>query len=97
MSDDDAPATPPLIAVTPQPPQATKVKIETPGATVEVEAHAGLEEVARVALQLFHQAGGWPQEPPRASGFASTERRDTPPAQASSMPWAPGGYPVQSP
>jgi hypothetical protein len=74
-----------------------KIRIDTPGATVEVEAHAGLHEVAQVALGLFHQAGGWPQDNSRSAGFASAERRDFPPAQPSSMDWAPGGYPVQYP
>jgi hypothetical protein len=75
----------------------TKVRIETPGATIEIEAKATLDVVAQTALQLFHQVGGWPHETPRSSGFAATDRRDTPPAQPSSMPWAPGAYPVQAP
>ncbi|MFG1606094.1 hypothetical protein [Actinoplanes sp. NPDC049265] len=73
----------------------TKVRIETPGATIEVEAKAALDEVARTALDLFHQAGGWPRENYRSSGFATAERRDTPAVQPSSMPWAPADFPAQ--
>jgi hypothetical protein len=76
---------------------ATKVRIETPGATVEIEAHEALDIVAATALRLFREAGGWPQEKVRSAGFAQTERRDTPPTQASSMEYAPGAYPVQTP
>ncbi len=83
--------------MTPQVTHATKVKIETPGATVEIEAQAGLEEVAQTALRLFHQAGGWPRENTHAAGFAAAERRDTPPVQPSGMYSAPGSYPVQLP
>jgi len=84
----------PSVAITTTSTQ-TKVRIETPGATVEVEAHEPLDTVSAVALRLFREAGGWPQEATRAAGFASTDRRDTPAAQASSMDWAPGAYPVQ--
>ncbi|MEV7625100.1 hypothetical protein [Actinoplanes sp. NPDC089786] len=100
MSDD--PVTPtPVAAVTvaaevPNSP-ITKIRIETPGATIEVEAKESLDVVARTALDLFHRAGGWPQENVRAAGFATAERRDSPAAQPSSMPWAPGAYPIQSP
>jgi hypothetical protein len=73
----------------------TRVKIDTPGATIEVEADDPLAEVADRALELFRQAGGWPQQQGAAIGFAATERRSTPPVQPSGMRWAPGPYPVQ--
>lgn len=86
----------PTVAVTARP-GPTKVRIETPGATIDIEAHEPLSEVVATALRLFHEAGGWPQEQTRSAGFAQTERRDFPPPQSSSMPYAPGAYPVQSP
>jgi hypothetical protein len=94
----DAPSAdaPPAVAIATAQAQ-TKVRIETPGATVEVEASESLDTVAAVALRLFREAGGWPKEETRSAGFAHAERRDTPPTQASSMPWAPGAYPVQTP
>ncbi|MFK3979700.1 hypothetical protein ACI2K4_04895 [Micromonospora sp. NPDC050397] len=79
------------------PPSATKVRIDTPGATVEIEANEPLDSVVRTALRLFHEAGGWPQQSNRGTGFAQLERRDTPTTQASAMPYAPGAYPVQLP
>ncbi len=88
----------PSVAITTTPANQTKVRIETPGATVEVEAHEPLDTVSAVALRLFREAGGWPQEEARAAGFASAERRATPAVQASSMDTmdsAPGAYPVQ--
>jgi hypothetical protein len=91
----DPPAAP-AVTVTTVPTQ-TKVRIETPGATVEVEAHASLDAVSAVALRLFREAGGWPMEDTRSTGFVHTERRETPPAQSSAMPTAPGAYPVQLP
>lgn len=93
---DPPPADTPSVAITTSPAQA-KVRIETPGATVEVEAHESLDTVAAVALRLFREAGGWPKEGTKSAGFVQAERRDTPPTQASSMPWAPGAYPVQMP
>lgn len=75
----------------------TKVRIDTPGVTVDIEAHEPLDVVAGTAIRLFNEAGGWPQDHGRSSGFAHIERRETPPAQASSMEWAPGSYPVQMP
>ncbi|WP_326556600.1 hypothetical protein [Micromonospora sp. NBC_01796] len=86
----------PTVAVTTRP-GPTKVRIETPGATIDIEAHEPLGEVVATALRLFHEAGGWPREQTRSAGFAQTERRDFPPPQSSSMPYAPGAYPVQSP
>ncbi|MEV4629266.1 hypothetical protein AB0J90_23690 [Micromonospora sp. NPDC049523] len=86
----------PTVAVTTRP-GPTKVRIETPGATIDIEAHEPLGEVVDTALRLFHEAGGWPREQVRSAGFAQTERRDFPPPQSSSMPYAPGAYPVQSP
>ena len=92
----DPPPSPPSVAITATSGQ-TKVRIETPGATVEVEAHESLDTVSTVALRLFREAGGWPKEETRSAGFIQNERRDTPAAQASSMEWAPGAYPIQSP
>ncbi|RKR87366.1 hypothetical protein BDK92_1641 [Micromonospora pisi] len=84
------------VAVTTRP-GPTKVRIETPGASIDIEAHEPLGEVVATALRLFHEAGGWPRENTRSAGFAQTERRDSPSTQASSMPYAPGAYPVQLP
>lgn len=53
-----------------------KVKIDTPGVTIEIEATGSLDTVAKRALQLFHDAGGWPQPTPSAVGFQA-ERRGT--------------------
>ncbi|MEE6258151.1 hypothetical protein [Plantactinospora sonchi] len=75
----------------------TKVRIDTPGATIEIEANEPLSEVVATALRLFHEAGGWPQVPYRSAGFAQAERRDTLPVQPSSMPYGPGSYPIQMP
>lgn len=86
----------PTVAVTARP-GPTKVRVETPGATVDIEAYEPLDEVVATALRLFHEAGGWPRENTRSAGFAQAERRDTPSTQASSMPYAPGAYPVQLP
>ncbi|MEV4756675.1 hypothetical protein AB0J86_16380 [Micromonospora sp. NPDC049559] len=91
------PAEPAATLAITTPPSATKVRIDTPGASIEIEAHEPLGNVVETALRLFHEAGGWPQQNTRAAGFAQSERRDTPPAQASSMPYAPGAYPVQYP
>lgn len=67
----------PTVAVTTRP-GPTKVRIETPGATIDIEAHEPLGEVVATALRLFHEAGGWPREQTRSAGFAQTERRDFP-------------------
>ncbi|MEO3930793.1 hypothetical protein ABGB07_44155 [Micromonosporaceae bacterium B7E4] len=75
----------------------TKVRIDTPGATIEIEANESLAEVVATALRLFHEAGGWPQVNSRSAGFAQAERRETYPVQPSSMPYGPGSYPVQMP
>lgn len=74
----------------------TRVKIDTPGVTVEIDADEPMDAVKAAALDAFHTAGGWPQagEGP-AAGF-TTERRYTPPAQPSAMRWAPGPYPEQA-
>lgn len=57
----------------------TKVRIDTPGVTVEIEADDTLNEVTDKALKTFHEAGGWPQQQPgRVLGF------QVPPATASS-------------
>lgn len=56
-----------------------RVKIDTPGVTVEIEANeASAKELGELALQLFRDAGGWPQTEARGIGFAATERRYTP-------------------
>lgn len=70
----------------------TRVKIDTPGVTVELDGDGSVHELSREALRLFRKAGGWPQgvEGP-AYGFA-VEKRTTPPAQPSAMRWAPGPY-----
>lgn len=74
----------------------TKVRIDTPGATVEVDADGDLTEVAAEALRLFNAAGGWPRNPAGpAMGFSSADRRYTPPAQSSGMRQSPRPYPVQ--
>jgi hypothetical protein len=75
----------------------TKVRIDTPGASVEIEANESLAEVVATAMRLFHEAGGWPQVDSRSAGFAQAERRETYPVQPSSMPYGPGSYPVQLP
>ncbi|AVT40221.1 hypothetical protein [Plantactinospora sp. BB1] len=75
----------------------TKVRIDTPGATIEIEANESLAEVVATALRLFHEAGGWPQVNSRSAGFAQAERRETHPVQPSSMPYGPGSYPIQMP
>jgi hypothetical protein len=75
----------------------TKVRIDTPGASIEIEANESLAEVVATALRLFHEAGGWPQVDSRSAGFAQAERRETYPVQPSSMPYGPGSYPVQLP
>jgi len=74
-----------------------KVRIDTPGVTIDIEASESLECVAATALRLFRDAGGWPKDQNRSTGFAQIERRDAPPAQASSMREAPGAYPIQAP
>jgi hypothetical protein len=92
----------PAPAVVPVAPAAeaqpvAKVRIDTPGVTIDIEASESLECVAATALRLFREAGGWPKDQNRATGFAQIERRDAPPAQASSMREAPGAYPIQAP
>lgn len=73
----------------------TKVRIDTPGVTIEIESDEPLSSVSRKALQLFKRAGGWPQsDPGPASGFASTDRRWSPQSNGSAMrgPVAPVGF-----
>lgn len=57
-----------------------RVKIDTPGVTVEIEANeVSINELGEQALKLFERAGGWPQHQRSAFGFgAATERRWTP-------------------
>lgn len=55
-----------------------KVKIDTPGATIELEAEGDLDTVSAEALRLFNAAGGWPQIRTLTTGFGSgQERRHT--------------------
>jgi hypothetical protein len=55
-----------------------RVKIDTPGVTVEIDANeASVTELAAQALQLYRDAGGWPQHQPSAAGFVA-ERRWSP-------------------
>jgi hypothetical protein len=103
-SEPPAPSPAPAVAPEPSatlaittPPNPTKVRIDTPGASIEIEAHEPLDSVVATAMRLFHEAGGWPQQQSQSAGFAQSERRDTPPAQPSSMPYGPGAYPVQLP
>ena len=72
----------------------TKVRIDSPGVTVEIDAEEPLDVVLPKAMGAFHDAGGWPRESGPAFGFQA-ERRSTPPAQPSGMRWAPGPYPIQ--
>lgn len=77
-------------------PAVARVKIDTPGVTVEIEAAEPVSELAEKALELFHRAGGWPQQKTGSVGFAVTERRPSLDAQPSSMPMYPHPYPVQA-
>lgn len=53
-----------------------RVKIDTPGVTVEIDANeASVKELAEQALQLYRDAGGWPQTEHEGIGFAATEKR----------------------
>lgn len=74
----------------------TKVCIDTPGPTITIEAQGDLDTVTAKAMELFREAIQLVPAP-RASGVAgfNTDLRDTPPAQPSSMPMAPGPYPIQ--
>lgn len=56
-----------------------RVKIDTPGVTVEIDANeVSVTELREHALQLFRDAGGWPQTEHKGVGFAATDRRWTP-------------------
>lgn len=56
-----------------------RVKIDTPGVTVEIEAgEVSSKELCEQALQLYRDAGGWPQTEHRGIGFAATENRFEP-------------------
>lgn len=77
-------------------PAVARVRIDTPGVTVEIEAAEPVSDLAEKALDLFHRAGGWPQHKTGSVGFAVTERRPSLDAQPSSMPAYPHPYPVQA-
>lgn len=73
----------------------TRVRIDTPGATIEIESDEPLSVVSRKALKLFERAGGWPQDGHGpAAGFSAMERRWTPESNGSAMlsPPAPAGF-----
>lgn len=73
----------------------TKVRIDTPGTTIEIESDEPLSVVSRKALKLFERAGGWPQDGHGpAAGFSAMERRWTPESNGSAMrvPPAPVGF-----
>jgi hypothetical protein len=56
-----------------------RVKIDTPGVTVEIDANeVSAKDLAALALELYKDAGGWPQTEARGIGFAVTEKRWTP-------------------
>ena len=73
----------------------TKVRIDSPGVTVEIEADGTLDEVTDKALHAFREAGGWPQPRPGPAFGFHADRRWTPPAQPSGMNRSPGPYPIQ--
>lgn len=74
----------------------TRVRIDSPGITIDLDADEPMDAVTTKALEVFHAAGGWPQTGVGpAFGFAA-ELRHTPPAQPSGMPCAPGPYPTQA-
>ncbi len=90
--------------MTDQPTTETKptirVQIDTHGPTITIDAAEDLETVATKALELFREALALcpPRDindGPKGMGF-TTDRRETPPVQPSSMAWAPGPYPVQA-
>jgi hypothetical protein len=72
----------------------TRVKIDTPGVTVELDGDGSVHDLARQALRLFRRAGGWPpgNDGP-ATGFASAERREDARYQAHGDAWQ---YPVRA-
>jgi len=96
VTDEVTHAEPATVTIS-TPPAVTKVRIDTPGASIDIEAQESLDTVVATALRLFHEAGGWPQDRSRSAGFATLERRDFASAQPSSMESAPGQYPVQWP
>lgn len=80
----------------------TEVTIDTHGPTITVKAAESLEVVLDAALRAYERASrDYPlrtDHPGLAYGVGfHGELRDTPPAQPSSMAWAPGQYPIQMP
>lgn len=73
----------------------TKVRIDSPGITIEVEADDPLDACAAKALALFEEAGGWPRRDETTAFGFTAERRPHPAAQPSSMPGFPHPYPIQ--
>lgn len=77
----------------------TEVIIDTHGPTITIKAAGTLDEVLTAALKAFHEARvhfpGPNKDTAGHVGF-SGQLRDTPPAQPSSMYWAPGPYPIQN-
>jgi hypothetical protein len=62
-----------------------KVVIDTPGVSVTIEGEGELEHVSKWALELFREAGGWPQpQTGSATGF-HTETRYLPDTAPTSM------------
>ncbi len=56
-----------------------RVKIDTPGVSIELDANeVSSKELCEQALQLFKDAGGWPQTEHKGIGFSATEKRWTP-------------------
>lgn len=56
-----------------------RVKIGTPGVTVEIDAdEESAKDLTALALAVFKDAGGWPQTEHHGIGFAAAERRSTP-------------------
>jgi hypothetical protein len=52
-----------------------KVVIDTPGVSVTIEtADQPTAEVAGLALQLYRDAGGWPQERRISAGFTHLDQ-----------------------
>lgn len=74
----------------------TRVRIDSPGITIDLDADEPMDAVTTKALEVFHKAGGWPRTSVGpAFGFAA-ELRHTPAAQPSGMPCAPAPYPAQA-
>lgn len=82
----------------------TEIIIDTSGPTITIRAAVPLDEAVAAAERLYQRAAQDypPRRPEPQPGLAhgvgfQGELRDTPPAQPSSMYWAPGQYPIQTP